>query len=109
MLFAGLLVTACTPEKFDGADINGIPSLEGIDFDLTIDASTNQMTAEVKNLPQGISTPMATVTMTAPTTPTCILRSSHSQECSTSVVPTTSCSASETATDSLLAAWRNRL
>ena len=53
MLFAGLLVTACTPEKFDGADINGIPSLEGIDFDLTIDASTNQMTAEVKNLPQG--------------------------------------------------------
>ena len=53
MLFAGLLVTACTPEKFDGANINGIPSLEGIDFDLTIDASTNQMTAEVKNLPQG--------------------------------------------------------
>ena len=52
-LFAGALLTSCSPDEFKGADQNGIPSLEGMDFDLTIDASTNQMTAAVTNLPKG--------------------------------------------------------
>ena len=31
-LAAGVMMTACSPEKFDGADPNGIPSVSGVDI-----------------------------------------------------------------------------
>ena len=42
---AGVMMTACSPDKFDGADPNGIPSLSGADFNMTVDQETNQMIA----------------------------------------------------------------
>ena len=44
-LFAGVMMTACSPEKFDGADPNGIPSVSGVDFSISVDQETNQMIA----------------------------------------------------------------
>ena len=45
VLVAGAMMTACSPDKFDGADPNGIPSLNGADFNMTVDQETNQMIA----------------------------------------------------------------
>ncbi|MBQ6379345.1 MAG: hypothetical protein IJJ56_11230 [Prevotella sp.] len=45
VLFAGLTMTACSPESFDGADINGLPQVSGVDFQMTVDQETNQMVA----------------------------------------------------------------
>ena len=45
LLFAGLTMTACSPESFDGADINGLPQVSGVDFQMTVDQETNQMVA----------------------------------------------------------------
>ena len=42
---AALLMTACSPESFNGADPNGIPTMEGVDFNLSVDQETNQMVA----------------------------------------------------------------
>ena len=42
---AVLLMTACSPESFNGADPNGIPTMEGVDFNLSVDQETNQMIA----------------------------------------------------------------
>ena len=42
---AALLMTACSPESFNGADPNGIPTMEGVDFNLSVDQETNQMIA----------------------------------------------------------------
>ena len=39
------LVTACSPDSFEGADPNGIPTMEGVDFQITVDQETNQMVA----------------------------------------------------------------
>ncbi len=44
-LAAGVMMTACSPEKFDGADPNGIPSVSGVDFNISVDQETNQMIA----------------------------------------------------------------
>ena len=44
-LFAGLAMTACSPDEFSGADPNGIPSVSGVDFNISIDQETNQMIA----------------------------------------------------------------
>ena len=38
-------MTACSPESFDGADINGLPQVSGVDFQMTVDQETNQMVA----------------------------------------------------------------
>ena len=40
-----LLFTACSPEEFEGADPNGLPTVSGIDFNISVDQETNQMTA----------------------------------------------------------------
>ena len=40
-----LLFTACSPEEFEGADPNGIPTVSGIDFNVSVDQETNQMIA----------------------------------------------------------------
>lgn len=45
ILFAGLTMTACSPDKFEGADPNGIPTVSGIDYQMTVDQETNQMVA----------------------------------------------------------------
>ena len=36
---------SCSPESFDGADPNGIPSVSGVDFNISVDQETNQMIA----------------------------------------------------------------
>jgi len=43
-LFAGLTMTACSPESFDGPDQAGVPTASGADFDLVVDQSINQVT-----------------------------------------------------------------
>ena len=43
-LFAGLTMTACSPEKFDGPDQAGVPTSNGADFDISVDQSINQVT-----------------------------------------------------------------
>ena len=45
VLFAGLTMTACSPDEFEGADPNGIPTVSGIDYQMTVDQETNQMVA----------------------------------------------------------------
>ena len=37
--------TACSPDEFEGANPNGIPTMEGVDFQITVDQETNQMVA----------------------------------------------------------------
>ena len=52
-LTAGLLVscgiaaalTACSPDEFEGADPNGLPTIGSTDFQMTVDQETNQMVA----------------------------------------------------------------
>ena len=44
-LFAGLAMTACSPDEFSGADINGLPTVSGVDFNISVDQETNQMIA----------------------------------------------------------------
>ncbi len=39
------LATACSPDSFEGADVNGIPTVSGVDFQMTVDQETNQMIA----------------------------------------------------------------
>ena len=43
-------LTACSPEKFDGPNQAGIPSISGVDFNMNIDQSVNQATFTA-NLP----------------------------------------------------------
>jgi len=38
-------MTACSPEDFSGADPNGVPTVSGTDFQMTVDQETNQMIA----------------------------------------------------------------
>ena len=45
VLVAGAMMTACSPDSFDGADPNGIPSVSGVDFNISVDQETNQMIA----------------------------------------------------------------
>ena len=40
-----VLPTACSPDSFDGADPNGIPTMDGVDFQITVDQDINQMMA----------------------------------------------------------------
>ena len=51
VLFAGLAMTACTPDSFDGADVNGIPTVEGVDYQISVDQETNQMVANYTPAP----------------------------------------------------------
>ena len=41
----GGLLTSCSPEEFEGANANGLPTMEGVDFQMTVDQETNQMVA----------------------------------------------------------------
>ena len=44
ILAAGLALTACSPDKFDGADENGLPNISGVDYTVTVDQNTNVAT-----------------------------------------------------------------
>ena len=37
--------TACSPDEFKGADPDGLPTVSGVDFQITVDQETNQMIA----------------------------------------------------------------
>lgn len=39
------LLAACSPDEFTGADPNGIPTVSGTEFQMTVDQETNQMVA----------------------------------------------------------------
>ena len=47
LLYCGVAaaMTACSPDEFSGADANGLPTMEGVDFQMTVDQETNQMVA----------------------------------------------------------------
>ena len=38
--------TACSPDDFKGADPNGLPTVNGIDYQISVDQETNQMIAK---------------------------------------------------------------
>ena len=40
-----IMLAGCSPDEFEGADINGLPTMEGVDFQITVDQETNQMVA----------------------------------------------------------------
>ena len=40
-----VVFTACSPDDFYGADPDGLPTVSGIDFNISVDQETNQMTA----------------------------------------------------------------
>ena len=42
-LFAGVMMTACSPDSFEGADPNGLPTVSGVDYQVNVDQETNQM------------------------------------------------------------------
>lgn len=42
-LFAGLTLTACSPDSFDGADETKIPTVAGQDFTMEVDQEVNQV------------------------------------------------------------------
>ncbi len=44
VLMAVLALTACSPDSFDGADPNGIPSLDGVEPIVTVNQDINQVT-----------------------------------------------------------------
>ena len=39
------LLTSCSPDSFEGADPHSIPSIDGVDFQISVDQETNQMIA----------------------------------------------------------------
>ena len=43
VLLACLSMTACSPDEFEGADPNGIPTMDGVDFNMTVDQEVNQV------------------------------------------------------------------
>ena len=51
LVLAGITMTACTPDKFDGADELGIPTVSGQDFTMTVDQETNQVQVSFAETP----------------------------------------------------------
>ena len=41
---------ACSPDSFEGADENGIPTMEGIDFSMSVDQEVNQVMLKVPEM-----------------------------------------------------------
>ena len=37
--------TACSPDEFEGANPNALPTVSGVDFNISVDQETNQMIA----------------------------------------------------------------
>ena len=51
LLLAVLTLSACSPEEFTGADQNGLPTVDGVDFTLDVDQTVNQITAKAPSMP----------------------------------------------------------
>lgn len=45
LLFVGFSIVGCSPEEFSGADQNGIPTVDGVDFTVNVDQTTNTVSA----------------------------------------------------------------
>jgi len=45
ILHSSFFIFSCSPEEFEGANANGLPTMEGADFQMTVDQETNQMVA----------------------------------------------------------------
>ena len=45
ILLLSMAFTACSPDEFEGADPNGLPTVSGVDFQISVDQETNQMIA----------------------------------------------------------------
>lgn len=45
LLFVGFSLVACSPEKFSGADQKGIPTVDGVNFTVNVDQTTNTVSA----------------------------------------------------------------
>ena len=43
VLMACLSLMACSPDEFEGADPSGIPTMDGVDFNMTVDQEVNQV------------------------------------------------------------------
>ena len=50
-ILAALAFAACSPDSFEGADPNGIPTIDDADFTMTVDQETNQMIANYNPKP----------------------------------------------------------
>lgn len=50
MVLAALAFAACSPDDFKGADENGLPSMDGVDFTVSVDQTTNTMTASIPEI-----------------------------------------------------------
>jgi len=48
---AAMMLTACTPDTFEGADQSGIPTVNGVDFTLEVDQENNQATYTFEETP----------------------------------------------------------
>lgn len=46
-------MSACSPEDYAGVDENGLPTMEGVDFNLNVDQATNEVVVSVDKLPEG--------------------------------------------------------
>ena len=45
IMLLSMAFTACSPDEFEGADPNGLPTVSGVDFNISVDQETNQMIA----------------------------------------------------------------
>ncbi len=45
LLFVGFSIVGCSPEEFSGADQKGIPTVDGVDFTVNVDQTTNTVSA----------------------------------------------------------------
>lgn len=52
-LLAATFFAACSPEEYEGADENGLPTVEGVDFTVNVDQATNEVVIAAPSLPQG--------------------------------------------------------
>ena len=52
-IMAVLSFVACSPENYAGVDENALPTMDGTDYQLNVDQSTNQVTMSISQLPQG--------------------------------------------------------
>ena len=52
-IMAVLSFAACSPENYAGVDESALPTMDGTDYQLNVDQSTNQVTMSISQLPQG--------------------------------------------------------
>ena len=52
-LMMALAITACSPEKFDGGNQGGIPTISGVDILVNVDQTVNQATYSASGLQKG--------------------------------------------------------